>query len=87
MAAEHDHVEHDSGGSATGWRPRRSDAYDEAWTRRRLLDHSWVRATPEELDELGEAIDAVVTEFRASHHEPRPGGRAVTSSPTVSSKP
>jgi hypothetical protein len=32
-----------------------------------------VWATPEELDELGEAINAVVVEFHASHREQAPG--------------
>ena len=58
-----------------GWLAARdgSDEYDEAWTRAAFSTESWVWATPEELDELGEAINALVVEFHASHREPAPG--------------
>ncbi len=74
VAAEHDHVEHHFG-RVRDWLAARdgSDIYDEAWTRAAFSTDSWVWATPDELDELSEAINAVVTEFRASHHEPAPG--------------
>ena len=58
-----------------GWLAARdgSDAYDEAWTRAAFATDSWIWATPEELDELAEAINALVVEFQASHREPAPG--------------
>ncbi len=62
-------------GRVRGWLAARdgSDAYDEAWTRAAFATDSWVWATAEELHELGEAINALVVEFHASHHEPAPG--------------
>ena len=75
VAAEHDHVEHHFG-RVRDWLAARdgSDAYDEAWTRAAFSTDSWVWATPDELDELGEAINAVVV--RVPRVAPRAGTRA-----------
>ncbi len=59
VAAEYEHLEHHLR-RVRGWLAARdgSDDYDEAWTRAAFATDSWVWATPEELDELGEAINA-----------------------------
>ena len=74
VAVEHEYVEHHLR-RVRGWLAARdtSDDYDEAWTRAAFATDSWVWATPDELDELGEAINALVVEFHASHREQAPG--------------
>jgi DNA-binding transcriptional ArsR family regulator len=74
VAAEHENVEvHHA--RVRAWMAARdgSDDYDEAWTSAAFSTDSWVWATPDELDELAEAINAVLVEFHDSHREPGPG--------------
>lgn len=40
--------------------------YDERWVRAAFSTESWVRATPEELDELGARIQAVLEDFKSA---------------------
>ena len=58
-----------------GWFAAREGTavYDEAWTRAAFSTEAWAWATPAELEALGEAINALVVEFRRSHGEPAPG--------------
>jgi DNA-binding transcriptional ArsR family regulator len=74
VAAEHENAELHLG-RVREWMAARdgSERYDEAWTQAAFSTETWVHATPEELHDLGEAINALVVEFRASHHEPGPG--------------
>jgi DNA-binding transcriptional ArsR family regulator len=62
-------------GRVRGWMAARdgSDQYAEPWTQAAFSTETWVRATPEELHELGEAINALVVEFHDSHREQTPG--------------
>jgi DNA-binding transcriptional ArsR family regulator len=43
------------------------DDYDEAWTSAAFSTEAWVRATPQELAELGERLAAVIAEFKSAH--------------------
>jgi len=74
IAAEHENLEHHVA-RVRGWVAARdgSDQYAEEWTRAAFSTDTWVRATPEELAELGEAIDRLVGEFRATHRDEAPG--------------
>jgi DNA-binding transcriptional ArsR family regulator len=74
VAAEHESVEHHFG-RVRDWMAARdgSDTYDEAWTSAAFSTETWVWATPEELHELGEAINALVVGFHESHRESAPG--------------
>jgi DNA-binding transcriptional ArsR family regulator len=74
ISAEHENVELHLN-RVRGWMAARdgSDDYDEAWTQAAFSTESWVWATPEELDELGEAMNTLLVEFHASHREPAPG--------------
>ena len=74
IAAEHENLEHHVA-RVRGWVAARdgSDQYAEEWTRAAFSTDTWVRATPEELAELGEAIDRLVDGFRATHRDEAPG--------------
>jgi DNA-binding transcriptional ArsR family regulator len=74
VAAEHENLELHLG-RVRGWLAARdgSDQYDEAWTPAAFSTDTWVHATPDELTELGEAINALLMEFRASHRDHSPG--------------
>ncbi len=74
VAAEHQNVEHHFG-RVRDWMAARDGGhtYDEAFTRAAFSTDTWVWATPDELHELGEAINALVVEFHASHRESAPG--------------
>jgi predicted transcriptional regulator len=47
--------------------------YDDDWVDAAFSTESWVRATPDELRDLGRRITTLVAEFRAAH-EPDPDG-------------
>ena len=74
VAAEHENLDHHAD-RVRGWFAARdgSDDYDEAWTRAAFSTETWAWATPEEWDELGEALNAVLADFHAAHREPGPG--------------
>jgi DNA-binding transcriptional ArsR family regulator len=74
ISVEHENVELHLN-RVRGWMAARdgSDQYAEAWTRAAFSTESWVRATPEELHELGEALNALVVEFLESHRDEAPG--------------
>jgi DNA-binding transcriptional ArsR family regulator len=74
VAAEHENVELHLE-RVRGWMAARdgSGRYAEDWTRAAFSTETWVRATPEELHGLGEAINALVVEFRAAHQDRAPG--------------
>jgi DNA-binding transcriptional ArsR family regulator len=74
ISAEHENVELHLN-RVRGWMAARdgSDDYDEAWTQAAFSTESWVWATPEELDELGDAMNTLLVEFHASHRDPGPG--------------
>lgn len=49
------------------------ESYAHEWTGAAFSTEAWVRVTPEELAELGNAINDLVTEFRAAHKDDAPG--------------
>jgi DNA-binding transcriptional ArsR family regulator len=74
IAAENENLEHHLR-RVQGWfgDRERSDGYDEAWTRAAFSTEAWAWATPEELEELGEAINRLIADFHNAHREPAPG--------------
>jgi DNA-binding transcriptional ArsR family regulator len=74
IAAEHVNLDHHVA-AVRGWLVARdsTDRYDESWTAAAFATDTWVRATPDELEELGGTIDALLSEFRAAHQDDAPG--------------
>ncbi len=56
------------------WFGRRDDV-DDAWARAAFSTDSWVRVTPDELDELGERINRVIREYDVDRERPGDPGQ------------
>lgn len=63
-AAEQQNVSHEIDKLHAWW--ARRDSYDAQWLDAEFGTSSWVRATPAELRELGEAITTLIHDFRAT---------------------
>lgn len=52
------------------------DPEDDAWIGAAFSTEAWAWATPEELTELGRALNELMTRFRANHQDQQPARRA-----------
>ena len=77
VAAEHVNLEHHAR-RVHEWITARDATHDyaEAWTKAAFSTEAWAWATPAELEELGEALNEVLSRFHESHREPAPGREA-----------
>jgi DNA-binding transcriptional ArsR family regulator len=74
ISAEHENLELHAE-RVRAWLDARdgSEEYAEEWTAAAFSTHAWVRATPAELHQLGEAINALIVEFHDAHLDDGPG--------------
>jgi DNA-binding transcriptional ArsR family regulator len=77
VAAEHENLEHHTA-VVRGWLAARdtTDRYAEEWADAAFATDSWAWATPEELADLGAAVNALLVEFSRTRREAGTGKEA-----------